>query len=393
MINRRSAAALWAGMLLVMTPVLAIGGENLAEKTGKWTFTMNDPAPDVKKLGPARLKNLRTHLQEIARLIASSPAMSPPRGFEARFWGSASSRDRYDICNGKKCPPSPPSGVLALMIGSYGETDGKVKAAFNRAATMDIAVNNLGQLFAHLPVLARDSDGIFLPQPQRDGERQGMPVYLNNGHAVAVLSRNDAPFWLPVSRERYLRAAIVTLEKELGQPEPAGKKAKAGGSASEPRTNMGKSILREESRSWIDPATEKAWVEKSRTLSFDQKESAEQLTAHLEKLRSELASLTPEQGQQQARVESATPERSENAALLPVDSSAGVGVVTPNFAFFNRNLPADSVQLVTLQWKFDGTPVFDPDKTGITENLQNSRLLDIYRSVAWQKLGDRLHPR
>lgn len=366
-----------AALFLFTAQGSAAEGENLAEKTGKWTFSMNEPGPEMKKLGSARLKTIRGNLQEIARMIATSPALSPPKGFEARFWGSASGRDRYDICTGKRCPPARPNGVLAMMIGSYEESNGRIRAAFNRAATMDISVNNLGHLFSHLPVLYRDKEGILIPEPQRDGERRGVPVYLNNGHAVAFLSRSSAPIWLPVTRERYLQAAIATLGKELVSGEG----------------QQGRHILVDEGRSWIDPAREKEWVEKSRSITGGIRESAEVLAERLRKLQEELAALTPEQRGSQARVDTATPAEGESPVLLPIDSSAGVGVVTPNFAFFNNKLPADAVQLVTIQWKFHGAPVFDPDRGGIEETLQNVRLLEIYRSVDWPKLAERLHMR
>lgn len=390
MIGRTSAAVLCTILLLATTPAYASGGETPSEKIGRWTFSMNEPGPDMKKIGAARLKTLRGNLQEITRLITSAPALTPPKGFEARFWGTAGSRDRYDICSGKKCPSSRPNGVLSLMIGSYTEMNGKVKAAFNKTATMDIGVNNLGHVFAHLPVLYKDSDGLLLPEPQRDGERQGIPAYLNNGHAIAVLFRNNDPLWLPVSRERYLTAAIASLGTKLGQSQETAKK---GGRTSAAETVTGKHILLEEGRTWIDPATEKEWVESSRTIISDMGESAEILGERLRKLQEELASLTPEQRLQQARIDMTAPAEGKPPELLPIDSSSGVGVVTPNFAFFNRKLPADSVQLITLQWKFDGTPVFDPDKAGISENLHNSKLLDIYRSVEWRKLADRLQLR
>ena len=376
MIGCKSVAALFAALLLATAPVHAAEVENPAGKTGKWTFSMNDPGPEMKKLGPARLKVLRGHLQEIARMISSSPALTPPKGFEARFWGSANGKDRFDICKGKKCPPSRPNGVVALMLGSYEETNGKIKATFNKAATMDISVNNLGHVFAHLPVLYSDSAGFLLPEPQRDGERQGIPAYLNNGHVVAVLSRNPAPLWLPVSRERYLQAAISALDSLINSTE--GQPVKR--------------VLIEEGRSWADPAKEKLWVEKSRTLG-GVRESADKLAEQMRRLQDELAALTPEQRQQQARIETASSAEGESPALLPLGSSGGVGVVTPNFEFFNRKLPADAVQLVTLQWKFNGAPVFDPDKTGVEENLQNSKLLEIYRTVEWKKLADRLQLR
>lgn|GEM_PF-2837636 len=409
MIGRTTAAALSAALLLLTAPCHAVEGENLADRkgeslsdrNGRWTFTMNEPGPDMKKLGAARLKPVRGNLQEIVRQITSLPVMSPPKGFEARFWGSANGRDRYDICTGKKCPPARPNGVLAMMIGSYAESDGKVKAAFNRPATMDIAVNNLGLVFSSLPVLHRDSEGFLLPEPQRDGERQGIPVYKNSGRVVAVLTRNSNPLWLPVSRERYLQAAIAKLGgKDLGQPvakEVAekktrkGKKGKKGEETGETAPlKRGMPIIIEEGRSWIDPATQQEWVERSRTLSSDMSKPLEIMQEQQRKLQEELDALTPEQRQQQARVDAASLAAGESPTLLPPDSSSGIGVVTPNFDFFNRQLPVDAVQLVTIQWKFDGEPVFDPEQAGISENLHNKKLLDIYKGIDWKKLAEKL---
>lgn len=401
MIGRTTAAALLGALLLAAAPCHAAEGENLAERTGKWTFTMNEPGPDMKKLGAARLKSVRGNLQEIVRQITALPVMSPPKGFEARFWGSANGRDRYDICTGKKCPPSRPNGVLALMIGSYGESEGRVKAAFNRPATMDIAVNNLGIVFSSLPVLNRDNEGFLLPEPQRDGERQGMPVYRNNGRVVAVLTRSNTPLWLPVSRERYLQASITKLARETGQTVTAevaekkvgkGKKGKKVVVEPDETTPVkrGMPIIIEEGRSWIDPATQQEWVERSRTLSSDMSKPLEIMKERLLALQQELASLTPEQRQQQARVDIAALSSGESPSLLPPDSGSGVGVVTPNFGFFNRQLPVDAVQLVTFQWKFDGEPAYDPEQPGISENLHNGKLLEIYRGVDWRKLAERL---
>ncbi len=402
MIGRTTAATLFAALLLATTPCHAVEGENLAEKVGKWTFTMNEPGPDMKKLGAARLKSVRGNLQEIVRQITALPVMSPPKGFEARFWGSANARDRYDICAGKKCPPSRPNGVLALMIGSYGESGGKVKAAFNRPATMDIAVNNLGIVFSSLPVLNRDSDGFLLPEPQRDGERQGMPVYKNDGRVVAVLTRSSNPLWVPVSRERYLQASIAKLARDTGQPpadevaekKPGKGKGKKGKKGEEPGetapAKRGMPIIIEEGRSWVDPDSQQEWVERSRTLSSDMSKPLEIMKERLGTLQEELASLTPEQRQQQARVDISSLSSGESPSLLPLDSTGGVGVVTPNFDFFDRKLPADAVQLVTVQWKFDGVPVYDPEQADISENLHNGRLLEIYKGIDWKKLAEKL---
>lgn len=393
-------SALLALLLLSAATGFAAEGENLAEKAGKWTFTLNDPSQDVKKLGAARLKNLTKNLKDIAQVVTESPVMTPPKGFEARFWGSINHRDRFDICSGKKCPPTKAVAVLAMMMGRYEESNGKVKAAFNAPSTMDFSVNNLGQMFAHLPTLYKDKEGYLLPEPQRDGERLGFPAYRNNGYVVVTIARSSTPMWLPVSRERYLLAAVDNVKKELGlSTEPVIKKktkskAKAKDvKAEELPKGKGKLIMVEEGRSWVDPANEKAWLEKSRSLSDDIRDTNAYLNEKLQKLQAELDALTPEQRQLPARIDTTLPAEGESSALLPADGTGGVAVVSPNFGFFNRKLPADAIQLITLQWKFDGNPVFDPSKPGITENLNNQKLLELYKSAQWQKLLDRIPQR
>ena len=355
----------------------------LSEQVGKWTFSMNEPGPDLKKISSASRAKLRKALQEISTIVTSTPAMTPPKGYEARFWGSIVGKDRFDICVGKSCPPSRPNAVLALMIGRYEEKEGKKRAAFNAPSTMDISVNNLGHVFASLPVIYKDKDGFLLPEPQRDNERSRMPAYLNNGHAIAVLTGNSTPLWLPVSRERYLRAAMATIAKTLGlETVPAEK----GKKTQEVKIQTGKPILVDEGRTWIDPASEKEMLEKSRSLTDEIRDSDDLLREQLTQLQTDFAALTPEQRTMQARVELKSSEVGMEIKLLPPDSSDGVAVVTPNFGFFNKKLAPEAIQLIVVQWKFDGNPVFDPEKTGITENLNNQTLLDIYKSMDWQKL-------
>jgi len=73
-------------------------------------------------------------------------------------------------------------------------------------------------------------------------------------------------------------------------------------------------------------------------------------------------------------------------ALLPADSSGGVAVVTPDFRYFNPKLPPDAIQLVVVQWKFDGSTLFDPEKIGNAESVNNRALLDIYKTMDWKRL-------
>jgi len=377
------AALVWPGASLHAEEVPAP-----AAQVGKWTFSMNESGPDLKRITAARQKKIKGDLQEIARLIAATPVMTPPRGFEARFWGSISGKDRYDICTGKSCPPSRPTAVLAMLAGRYEDKGGKLKAAFYTPSTMDISTNNLGHIFSHLPVLYKDADGYLLPEPVRDGERAAMPAFVNNGHAVAVLAGNNRPFWLPVSRERYLQAAIAAVAKEIGQPAAPVKNGKK--SPAEEKVQSGKPILVEEGRTWIDPADEKEWVEKSRSLADRMKEPLEVLQERLQKLQEELAALTPEQRRLQARVDLTAAADGESPLLLPVDSRDGVAVVTPDFNYFNPKLPPEAIQLVVIQWKFDGNLLYDPEKSSISGTVNNSALLDIYKTMDWNRLRSKV---
>lgn len=374
----------------LLFPVLNLSAEEtipLAEKEGKWSFSMSD---DIKGVSKERLKKQKSSLLEISRIITELPVMSPPKGFEARFWGSVTEKDRYDACTGKKCPPSRPAATLAVMLGRYEESNGKVRAAFNTPSTMDISTNNMGHLFAHLPVLFRDAEGYLLPEPALDGERAGMRTYSNRGHAISVMTRNDKPLWLPVSRERYMKAAIAAAAKDAGEiPKPV-KKGKKKQSAAVSIIS-GKPVLIEESRSWIDPAEEKKWVESSRSLSFEMKEPVEVLKERLQKLQAELDAMSPEQRAMPAKVEIVTDAGVDIPSLLPPESSSGVAVVTPDFRYFNPKLPPEAIQLIVVQWKFAGNPLYDPQKSGITESLNNQKLLEIYKSMDWQKLRARVN--
>lgn len=368
-----------------------------ATQPGKWTFTMSEPGADLKKIGAPRLKKIKGNLQEVARLITATPVMSPPTGFEVRFWGSAAAKDRYDICRGKGCPPSRPTAVLAMMVGRYEEKNGKLRAAFNTPATMDISINNLGHVFAHLPVLYKDEAGFLLPEPASDGQRAGMPVFLNDGHAVAVLARNNGPFWLPVSRERYLKAAIAKVSKELGlpsAPEPRGKKAKKGDKGkTEPvaeKATTGKPILVEDYRSWVDPADEQLWVERSRSLTERLAESTEILQERLQQLQAALAALTPEEAAMPARVDGIVVADNMGPPLLAAGSSGGVAVVTPNFGYFNPKLSPEAIQLLVVQWKFDGNTCYDPQRSDISDTRNNQALLEIFKTLDWNKLAAKI---
>jgi hypothetical protein len=384
MIVRILCCYLLSALLFTVSNIHAEEVAPLSEKEGKWTYSISEPGADLKKLNKEKFGKIKKSLQDISRTVTSTPAMKPPKGFEARFWGSISAKDRYDSCKGKNCPPSRPTSVLALMIGRYEEKDGKIRAAFNKPSTMDISINNLGLVFANLPVLYRDSEGYMLPEPKPGGERAGMTSYLNNGRIVAVIAAKNRPLWLPVSRERYLKAAIETAGNEIGiTPKPAKKvKKQKPVVAEEP---VGRHVLVESGRSWVDPAEEKEWIENSRSVTTSMKEEPEKVKERIELLQKELDGLTPEQRNMQALVDASSAD-SPQAPLLPVDRTDGVAVVTPNFAYFSKKLNAEVPQLITVQWKFSGNPIYDPEQSGISEDLNNQKLLEIYRNADWGKM-------
>ena len=377
----RLLAILSAAVLINSACCYAEEAVNPAEKVGSWRFSMDEGSG---KRGH-RLKGL---LQEITRSITALPVMSPPKGFEARFWGFISPKDRFDICTGKKCPPSRPTAVLAMMIGRYEPKGESIKAAFGTPSTMDISINNIGHVFASLPVLYKDDEGFILPEPVLSSERAGLPTYVNRGHAVAVVTTNDRPLWLPVSRERYLKAAIATETKSLETPPEERKKKKRKKSAPEAATD-GRQVFIEQERTWIDPVEEKKMVEKSRIVADTAKESDDVIKERIRSLQEELNVMTAEQRTTQARIAEGAADN-ESVPLLPHDSTAGVPVVTPNFRYFNPKLPPDAPQLAVIQWKFDGDTRYDPESSSISETLNNRVLLEIYKNMDWKKLRGRI---
>ncbi len=384
--------SLFVALLFTIPKVYAEEIVPLSEKEGKWSFSMSEPGADLKKLSKESLRKIKGSLQEVSRIYTGTPAMKPPKGFEARFWGSISARDRYDSCKGKGCPPSRPAAVLAMMIGRYEEKDGKIRAAFNNPSTMDISINNLGLVFANLPVLYRDSEGYMLPEPKLGEVRSGMTTFLNNGRTVAVVASKNRPLWLPVSRERYLKAAIETAGKQIGissEPVKKVKKKKTDKKTAETETLVERHVFVEQGRTWIDPADEREWIENSRSALPGISEEPEQVKERMQLFQKELDELTPEQRKMQARIDASSAD-SQQPPLLPVARTDGVVVVTPNFAYFNGKLPADTPQLITVQWKFSGNQIYDPEQSGISEHLNNQKMLEIYRDADWSSLIKRI---
>jgi len=203
------------------------------------------------------------------------------------------------------------------------------------------------------------------------------------------MTAHDKALWLPVSRERYLQAAIAVAATGAGEALNSAKKG-ARKQPSEISVVSGQPVIIEESRTWIDPVNEKEIVEQSRSLTFDLHDSAEIFQKRREKLQAELDALPAEQRSLQARVDLVTTAAGELPALLPHGSSSGVAVVTPDFSYFNPKLPLETIQLIVVQWKFDGNLLYDPEKNGITETLNNRKLLEIYRTMDWEKLRARV---
>jgi hypothetical protein len=392
MIMRTLFCSLLVTLLITIPKVYAEEAVLLSEKEGKWSFSMSEPGADLKNVNKEKLRKIKGSLQEISRIVTSTPAMNPPKGFEARFWGAISAKDRYDSCTGKNCSSSPPAAVLAMMIGQYEEKNGKVRAAFNNPSTMDISINNLGQVFANLPVLYRDSEGYMLPEPKQGESRSEMSSFLNNGRTVAVIASKKRPLWLPVSRERYLKAAIETVGKQIGiseKPVKKVKKKKADKKAAETEPLVERHIFVDQGRTWIDPADEKEWVENSRSVTTGMMEEPEKVKERMQLLQKALDDLTPDERKMQARIDASSAD-SPQAPLLPTGRSDGIGVVTPNFAYFSKKLPAETPQIITVQWKFSGNQIYDPEQSGISEHLSNQKMLEIYRDVDWGSLVKRI---
>jgi hypothetical protein len=130
-------------------------------------------------------------IEKICSIISTWKGISPPKGFEAMFSGISSS--------------------FELAFAAYIKEDGQKMTL--SGPTITFSINNPADVFGMSVV-----DGIYV-KPVENGYFHGFPKFSASRYETVVLTKLDAPLFVPVTREEYLKSMITRALKDYPQSE------------------------------------------------------------------------------------------------------------------------------------------------------------------------------
>ena len=251
----------------------------LPDQAGVWRT--DNWARGTPKATAAELAALRTALTSLEQAVHATPMLTAPRGFDIR------SSDRLDLgcpVNSDLCRQAPLPGWIKFSFEGYSRWEGKTVTQTIEPPHVDVAFNDPGRAYFGHEAGYRDPSGNVIVGPLVEVERVGNVVLYDTG--VVLLGRNPRPFWVPVTREDYLRGVSAKLAAST-----------SGSDALE------------------------------------------------EAIRGELAALTPEERRLQAYTHRDSPAISQ---LAPASMERATPLYKFNPAYFDAALPRTAIQLITV---------------------------------------------
>lgn len=306
------------------------------------------------------------HLKGILDIIIDRPYLRPPRGVELRGWlrnWTTSS------CPKEPCLGVPIAGQGVFIYHVLLDYNGKTVPIIASDIETNFSINDLEEALGHYQSFGQDSQGRRVAiLPDRIGDVNGAALFRIPGQITEqlIITRNDKPWWLPVSKEEFLKIRIRDLEKEIGE---------LGSISSTPSTDVYKKWLKEKPQREKDAFETYKQLKKSNPALADKiREQNLKLEAEMtERFRRESASeagkapaqvqLTAYDGlltQYRETLESMTSEdRSAPAyykrnatplelGLVPAGFHDSSPLVVVNKDYFDKSLPRTAIQIMTV---------------------------------------------
>lgn len=197
-----SVSSAWA---ITMEEACGNASESLASHSpGRWLPWTEDHL-DQEGLDVGLIRSQHRLLTQLAEPFMELKVLSPPPGVEARPHRSI----------GDKQQMGEPEPGAKLMIQIFHPT---YKQAGEASAGVKVFINNLLPIFYGIGGgEIKDDMGSMFAEPVRVGELGGADVYWSGRprDCIAVFKGNQKPLWTSVSQERYLRAQISQVEKQI----------------------------------------------------------------------------------------------------------------------------------------------------------------------------------
>ncbi|MDD2954345.1 MAG: hypothetical protein PHC95_14540 [Parabacteroides sp.] len=173
------------------------GAKYIPYHKGNYTFAARKRGDD-QFIKPKDFVSARTSIVKINDILNQSVWINAPQGVEVQSWMSTD-RDNSDV-TGR------PNGIDWRISPYYM---GNEKPFFDDHAGISffLRLNTIIDIVGY----SFEYSEVMWAMPEKIGEFYGYPVYHHDKGCVAIISKKGVPFYLPVSREMYLKNMIKLL--------------------------------------------------------------------------------------------------------------------------------------------------------------------------------------
>jgi len=403
-----------AAMLLLCLPAAGQEVRPLPNVPGTWQFSV-PPASDAKWSGHSEAEGriFLSKIQGIASRLHTAKVFNPILGFNGECY--------IQLSGSSLCVPNEPcasaklpvSGSLLYVFLYFAEgPGGKPKTDREAVTEADFHFNDLHQV-GRGQTFEKHNGHEMMWLPVAIGQAAGVTLYyagppdprIHDVAAVIYFAKKDRPLWIPVTREQFLQDMIHDREGEVArQAEESNKLPPCDQAykdwmarADERRKNTEESYQRFKK---TDPAEAErfradmekmeadmpAGLKKNQTLcEADRKWRAEHTAdPELERLRAELAAMTPAERASQAWTRKAFDYPS---TFVPANTKDARPVVRFNPDYFDLSRPHTEIQLITVFLENVPENLREPPLTD-WDSLGLVRLWQFVNQVDWQGIAD-----
>jgi hypothetical protein len=295
-------------------------------KTGVWRpTTAGAPYGKESGFGPAEIKTVYDSLEKILDVLGETSVLKAPVGFEAHAL--------YTAGSGRAPKNQLPGSKLSLLLFDYLRPCATCPIApvGESGAMLHVWINTLDDLSGCPNPPGKDAAGVFCAEPHRLGQFAGFPLYDcgNEGPCFVIAKDPTRPLWLPVSRERWIKARIAPIRDSLKTAKPP-------------------------------------WDQSRR--------------ADIAELEAALAAMSPAERASQAIVAGRNPQH--GTWLAQAGDPTGAPLVTANPAFFDLSRPITSFQLAVVSAYPMGLLGPRPPT-----DFMRTKLLDLIKEADWKRVA------
>ena len=383
---------------------------------GEWKLSIDDTILATYALAPSEAQDYRRRLDALARVFRETRVLNPPLGFEARVH----MRPWTDSTDCTRCRTQPVETQFTLLFCSLFDVDGKMGVAANGPPNLTVWVNavdrSVGAIETPIDGNLHDVDGAAIyREPEKTGELMGFPLF---DYKTLVVTNSRTAYWLPVSREQYLRARIKAWESDLsairrdaaaptdpyrewiqGRP-----KRRADLERTVAEMNKSDRAAAQELRrvfEEVEATTERDLKENAAAFASGASGGIPFLEEQVASLRNELMSMSAAERRAQAwysglRFDGTGPV----SGLADAGASGARPLVTINADFFDRTRPRATFQIAVVHFAWEVGGDEDKIRSARVEDyaihgvfaMAIARMYELMHTMDWRKMAALLSP-